>query len=320
MHRMSHDFKIPFFKSKRDNLAMDLFLDAKLAAEAANKARTIKDFIENYDIVLNSFEKLSAMNRRVTSVKGDLTGEYCRLKLEFQRHFHDAIDRSGDQIIDEHKRLYKYNDEYIKHSIEQFGSDINKYIFRGTFANQEFAKNKYHYVCHECGMSDLIYATRFTPSNFDVDVDTIIREEKIWQRYQERISESESELSQVDSMEGHAFEYWCADILKGNGFKNVEVTQGSGDQGVDVLAEKDGIKYAVQCKCYSSDLGNTPIQEVYAGKIIYHCHVGVVMTNRYFTSGAKKAAEATSVLLWDRSKLKELINNKSKGIKQYGET
>lgn len=29
-------------------------------------------------------------------------------------------------------------------------------------------------------------------------------------------------------------------------------------------------------------------------------------------SGAKKAAEATGVLLWDRSKIKELINNISK--------
>nr|DAE22573.1 MAG TPA: Restriction endonuclease [Siphoviridae sp. ct5co22] len=309
---MSRDFKIPFFKSKRDSLAINLFLDAKLAANAANKARTIKDFIENYDIVLNSFEKLSAMNGRVTSVKGDLTGEYRRLKLEFQQHFYDAIDRSGDQIIDNYKGLYKYDDGYIKHSIEQFGSDINKYISRGNSANQEFSKSKYRYVCHECGMSDLIYATQSDPSNFGVDVEAIMQAERIWQRKQQGISESEYELSQIDSMEGHAFEYWCADILRENGFKNVEVTQGSGDQGVDVLAEKDGIKYAIQCKCYSSDLGNTPVQEVNAGKIIYHCHVGVVMTNRYFTSGAKKAAEATSVLLWDRSKLKELINNKAK--------
>ena len=107
-------------------------------------------------------------------------------------------------------------------------------------------------------------------------------------------------LSLVDEMEGHEFEYWCADLLKQNGFEKVEVTPGSGDQGVDVLAEKGGVKYAIQCKCYSKDLGNTPIQEVEAGRIYYGCHVGVVMTNRYFTSGARDLAQKTGALLWDR--------------------
>ena len=58
--------------------------------------------------------------------------------------------------------------------------------------------------------------------------------------------------------------------------------------------------YAIQCKCYSSDLGNSPVQEVTTGKLIYNCHIGAVMTNRYFTQGAKIAAEADLVLLWDR--------------------
>ena len=114
-----------------------------------------------------------------------------------------------------------------------------------------------------------------------------------------------SELASVDSMDGHTFEYWCADLLRDNGFVNVSVTRGSGDQGVDVLAEKDGIRYAIQCKCYSHDLGNTPVQEVNAGRVIYHCHIGAVLTNRYFTKGAKDAAEATGVLLWDRNWIKD---------------
>lgn len=107
-------------------------------------------------------------------------------------------------------------------------------------------------------------------------------------------------MQAVDSMEGHEFEHWCADLLRQNGFQDVQVTPGSGDQGVDILAEKDGIKYAIQCKCYSRDLGNTPVQEVESGRVYYGCHVGVVMTNRYFTQGAKDLAEKTGTLLWDR--------------------
>ena len=113
-------------------------------------------------------------------------------------------------------------------------------------------------------------------------------------------------MSAIDCMEGRAFEFWCADILRKNGFIDVEVTQGSGDQGVDILAKKAGIKYAIQCKCYATDLGNKPVQEVNTGKTIYHCHVGAVMTNRYFTEGAKQAADATGVLLWNRDDVKKM--------------
>ncbi len=116
-------------------------------------------------------------------------------------------------------------------------------------------------------------------------------------------------INEADNMEGHDFEYWCADLLRKNGFVDVEVTPGSGDQGVDVLAKKDGIKYAIQCKCYSSDLGNKPVQEVNTGKAIYHCQVGAVMTNRYFTASAKEAAEATGTLLWDRDALESMLKS-----------
>lgn len=134
-----------------------------------------------------------------------------------------------------------------------------------------------------------------------------VRLESLLNEYKPKFSVP-NPLSIVDEMEGHQFEYWCANLLKRNGFTNVEVTPGSNDQGVDVLAEKGGIKYAIQCKCYSSDLSNKPVQEVNTGKAIYRCQIGVVMTNRYFTAGAKQAAEATGVLLWDREKLKEMLN------------
>lgn len=114
-------------------------------------------------------------------------------------------------------------------------------------------------------------------------------------------------MERIDAMEGHEFEHFIAALLRNLGYESVEVTPGSGDQGVDVLAEKDSVRYAIQCKCYSSDLGNGPVQEVNTGKVIYQCHVGVVVTNRYFTQGAKDAAKATGILLWDRDRLQKMI-------------
>ncbi|MCD7929654.1 MAG: restriction endonuclease [Clostridiales bacterium] len=114
-----------------------------------------------------------------------------------------------------------------------------------------------------------------------------------------------------DKMEGHQFETYCADVLRGNGFSNVRVTQGSGDQGVDILAEKEGVKYAIQCKCYSSDVGNKAVQEVFSGKNFYDCHVAVVLTNQHFTASAQELAQKTGVLLWERETLERFVRTAS---------
>lgn len=114
-------------------------------------------------------------------------------------------------------------------------------------------------------------------------------------------------IATIDKMDGHKFECYCANLLQRLKFINVEVTKGSGDQGVDIIAEKGNVRYAIQCKRYASSVGNSPVQEVNAGMQFYHCDVAVVLTNQHFTAGAKQLAEATGVLLWDRNKLIEMI-------------
>ena len=104
----------------------------------------------------------------------------------------------------------------------------------------------------------------------------------------------------MDELEGHEFEYFCADLLKNMGFSEVEVTKGSGDFGVDILAERDGVSYAFQCKCYDKPIGVRAVEEIYAGKDFYDRMVGVVMTNQYFTGPAVEMARKLNLLLWDR--------------------
>jgi len=115
--------------------------------------------------------------------------------------------------------------------------------------------------------------------------------------------------SQLDGMEGHEFEYFCADLLARRGFYEVEVTKGSGDYGVDILAEKDGVTYAIQCKAYTTPVGVKAIQEVYAGRDYYDRMVGAVLTNQYFTKPAVEAAKKLKILLWDRGYLDEMIED-----------
>lgn len=102
-----------------------------------------------------------------------------------------------------------------------------------------------------------------------------------------------------EDMDGHEFEYFCADLLERRGFVEVEVTRGSGDYGIDILAEKDGVTYAIQCKRYTAPVGVKAIQEAYAGRDYYDRMVGAVMTNQYFTAPAVEAAKKLKILLWD---------------------
>lgn len=111
---------------------------------------------------------------------------------------------------------------------------------------------------------------------------------------------------ELDAMDGLDFEYYCADLLAADGFVDVKVTRSSGDYGVDILAEKDGVTYAIQCKRYTGLVGVKAVQEAYAGRDYYDRMVGAVLTNQYFTKPAVQAARKLKILLWDRDYLQGL--------------
>lgn len=100
-------------------------------------------------------------------------------------------------------------------------------------------------------------------------------------------------------MNGYQYEEKCAELLRGRGFINVDVTPGSGDQGVDIIAEKDGIKWAVQCKYYEGTVGNKAVQEVFAGACFYDCDKALIITNSKLTNPAQILADKLKVEVWD---------------------
>lgn len=116
-------------------------------------------------------------------------------------------------------------------------------------------------------------------------------------------------IDKIDNMGGRDFEFFIGELLFRNGFDNINVTQSSHDFGMDIIAEKEGIKYAIQCKRYSNSVGVSAIQEIIAVKSLHDCHVACVITNNFFTPAAIELANKNLVLLWDRKKLQELIDS-----------
>lgn len=133
------------------------------------------------------------------------------------------------------------------------------------------------------------------------------KEERIYNNLLD--TDVQEQLIEIDNLEGVQFEEYIGHLLKKIGFTNVKVTKYSGDFGADVIAEKDNIKYAFQCKRFNSVIGPKPIGEVLRGMKKYNCEKGIVITNNYFTKQAIEEGKVCDIELWDRDKLSHLIQN-----------
>lgn len=107
-------------------------------------------------------------------------------------------------------------------------------------------------------------------------------------------------LSKIDAMSGEDFEFYVARVLQKYGFRDVCLTSGSGDFGVDILANFKKIKYAIQVKRYKSQVGIAAVQEAYSGAKYYEADAAIVITNSHFTDAAKSLADSCDVILMNR--------------------
>lgn len=106
-----------------------------------------------------------------------------------------------------------------------------------------------------------------------------------------------------DPKNGEEYEEYICRQMRKSGYKNIRTTSVTGDHGVDILASSGKKTYAVQCKFYSSNVGNYAVQEAYTGCAYYECDVPVVVTNKLFTKQAKQEAEKLGVELWEENKI-----------------
>lgn len=95
---------------------------------------------------------------------------------------------------------------------------------------------------------------------------------------------------------GLEFEHWVAQNLQKYGW-DARATVGAGDQGVDVLATKDGLTVAIQCKLYAGTIGNKAVQEIIAGKGFYGADYAAVMSSTPYTKSAVALAASHGVAL-----------------------
>ena len=110
----------------------------------------------------------------------------------------------------------------------------------------------------------------------------------------------------VDDITPEDYEHLCADLLRKAGWE-AEVTGQSGDQGVDVMAQKNDLTVAIQCKLYfGNPVGNKAVQEAHAAAGYIDAGHAIVVSNRDFTTSAEQLAAKLGVLLLHHSELGDL--------------
>jgi restriction system protein len=129
---------------------------------------------------------------------------------------------------------------------------------------------------------------------------------------------SQSKANKGDLLAGREYEVYCKRILEDAGW-SVVLTPGSGDQGADIIAEKDGMRVVIQCKFYNGSVGNKAVQEAYAAAGFQDAHYAVVTTNSIFTKSALQLAHKNNVVLMhheDLAGLEDVLTELEPGIRQ----
>lgn len=123
------------------------------------------------------------------------------------------------------------------------------------------------------------------------------------------------EIEGVDALSGEEFETFLATLLESRGYA-VQLTARSGDLGVDLVANYGGDRVAIQAKRWCNNVSRRAVSDAVAGAMHYGCNKCMVITNLYYTDGAKALAQSTNCVLIDRDMLADWINemHKSKTV------
>jgi len=189
-------------------------------------------------------------------------------------------------------------EEYLKNFISRF----NRENPRGggwSFRNYKFDWDRIN------DLKKIMYEKGIISE--DNDVFKILRhyiQEKEEQLTRESIQKEPQKLA---SLTGEGFEKLLYRLFEAMGYR-VEWIGKTGDQGGDLIANKDGERILIQAKCYRDwSTGNDAVQQVVAAMKYYDCNRAMVITTSYFTHEAITLAKANNVDLISKNQLQELL-------------
>ena len=119
------------------------------------------------------------------------------------------------------------------------------------------------------------------------------------------LSKSQTGNKYNPKMTGVEYEHFCQEQLRRLKW-SVTTTKSSGDQGVDLIAKREGQTIAIQCKRHSKPISNKAVQEIFSGMKYYDIDQGIVISNNKFTASAANLAFKNKIRLIHHDNLESL--------------
>lgn len=125
-----------------------------------------------------------------------------------------------------------------------------------------------------------------------------------------------NKVSELLNVQPYMFEHISAKILKDQGYTSIKVTSRSNDRGIDIVCEKEGLRYVAQCKRYTSSVGSPDMQMFIGAMQNAGASNGIFITTSSFTKEAQLMANNNRVELVDKIKLAEWLRLDEDYIKE----
>ena len=261
---------------------------------------------EFYSNVFDSLLNLSDFNLLITMYRKYINNESWEESLQ---SIFDLLGIDCDKIINDYidlntnKNIYDYSTELLSSKTFETLIMYPKYEILASLYSEYILFKLIGKIDFEKWLLMLLEKNTFTEkvSVYNKKYELLNMDRK---RIESIIKLNEM-LSNVTS--GEEFEIFLKHLYEIMGYI-VELTPKTGDQGADLILQKNNKKIVAQAKFYSNPVGNFAIQEVVAATKYYNADKAIVVTNNVFTKPAKDLADANDVQLIDGNSLNACIN------------
>ena len=281
-------------------IAKEINHENKIAEEKAysENRKAIKPIIEKFNKRYFTIEqKLENISNLTNLINHKLNKEYTDKDVtKFLKYFEKE---QNIELFD--KEISKLKDK----SQNNIAKTLIKLAPETNFENEEDYQPLFEQLCEYLDRKEIDYGS-------DELKESLQKEYKLLKakQFEEKLSRNPDKritVEEIEHLNGFEFEELIGELFRKSGYK-VKVTKKSGDQGADLIIEKDNVCTAIQTKKYAGSVGNKAVQEVVAAMKYYDCDKAMVITTASFTKDAFELASRNGVQLVDKKGLDDLFD------------
>ena len=288
-----------------------------LSNQKSSEIKKVNEFSEQYKNFLDEIEK----DVREILLKFSRRYSLENLEIEQISNLTNLINHKKNLNLTKKATLHILIKNKKELTINLFDKEISKLENKSSKSLAKFLVNYFYEIDfeneeeYEDILEQLFECLNRKGIKYDIDElkNELIVNYKLMKanEFEEKLSrnpDNKISVKEIEHLNGFEFEELIGKLFRKMNYK-VKVTKKSGDQGADLIIEKDGISTAVQTKKYAKNVGNTAVQEVVAAMKYYDCDKSMVITTGSFTKGAIELANKNKVQLVDKKKLDSLFDS-----------